>query len=462
MPRREAPQRAPNPADAATEERPTVARAAAPAPTVTLEVVAGPDAGESVRLDATTPGRLYVGKSETCHLRLRDALVSRRHAALEIDGAHVRLTDLDSTNGTQVNAVRVGEAFLYGGELLRMGDTTIAVRFGEPGDAAVGDGSRFGRLVGGSAAMRRLYPVCERLARSDVPVVLEGETGTGKELLAEAIHEASPRATGPFVVFDCTTSPPSLVEARLFGHERGAFTGATMARPGVFEEAGGGTLLIDEIGDLDIALQAKLLRAVQSGQVQRLGGTKWIRTDVRILAATRRDLEREIQAGRFRDDLYYRLAVARIELPPLRRRHGDIPLLAAHFWAALRPAEAPLPADFLEHLESYAWPGNVRELYNAVANRAALGDLADLERLRRPAGGEARSEPPASGACGVIEDVVTRELPYPHARRLVLEAFEERYVDAVLEKHGHNITNAAAASGIARRYFYTIRARRGR
>src|SRR5262249_26787722 len=155
-----------------------------------------------------------------------------------------------------------------------------------------------------------------------------------------------------------------------------AFTGAITSRPGVFEEAGGGTLLIDEIGDLDVGLQAKLLRAVQSGQVQRLGGTQWIKTDVRILAATRRDLEHAIQEGRFRDDLYSRLAVARVELPPLRRRRGDVKLLAEHFWHALAEGARPVPPELIQRLEGYAWPGNVRELYNAVANHVALGELS--------------------------------------------------------------------------------------
>ena len=269
------------------------------APTVRLEVIAGPDAGRDLEIDPTLPGRVYAGKSDACALRLADPLVSRRHFAIELDGPRARIVDLDSKNGTFVNAVPIVEAYLHGGELVRVGDTTIAVRFGSPVSARLPAGTRFGRVIGASPEMLRLYPICERLALSDVPVILEGETGTGKELLAEAIHEASPRASGPFVVFDCTTSPPGLMEAKLFGHEKGAFTGAVASRAGVFEEAKDGTLLIDEIGDLDVALQAKLLRAVQSGQVQRLGGAQWIKTNVRILAATRRDLERGLNSFLF-------------------------------------------------------------------------------------------------------------------------------------------------------------------
>jgi DNA-binding NtrC family response regulator len=458
-----------------TLERPTVVAGSIEIPSLDLEVIAGPDIGKALSVDPSElTGRIFVGKSKACQLELSDPLTSRRHFAVEIAGSGVRLTDLGSTNGTLVNGVRVLEALLFGGELVRVGDTTIALRLGEKRRRKLSGATRFGRFLGASPELTRLYPVCERLALSDVPVILEGETGTGKELLAEALHEASPRASGPFVVFDCTTSPSGLLEARLFGHERGAFTGAVGARRGVFEEASGGTLLIDEIGDLDIALQAKLLRAVQSGQVQRLGGASWIKTDVRILAATRRDLEREIQAGRFRDDLYYRLAVARLEIPPLRRRTGDVRLLAEHLWALACPGGPPIGEELVARLESYAWPGNVRELSNAVLHHAALGELADRDSFARAPSSvtgatddgaesteraERRSAEPSDG---IIASVVARGLPFPRARQEVMEAFEERYVDAMLEKHDNNISKAAAAAGIARRYFYTIRTRRGR
>ena len=454
-----------------TLERPKIVAATIEIPTLSLEVMAGPDVGRALSIDPSDQvGRIFVGKSKACQLELSDPLASRRHFAIEVAGSCARLTDLDSTNGTLVNGVRVFEALLFGGELVRVGDTTIAVRLGERRTRKLSGATCFGRFLGASPELTRLYPVCERLALSDVPVILEGETGTGKELLAEALHEASPRASGPFVVFDCTTSPSGLLEGRLFGHERGAFTGAVGARAGVFEEASGGTLLIDEIGDLEIGLQAKLLRAVQTGQVQRLGGTTWIKTNVRVLAATRRDLEREIQAGRFRDDLYYRLAVARLEIPPLRRRVGDIRLLAEHLWAQACPGGPPITEELLARLESYAWPGNVRELSNAVLHHAALGDLADVNGLARvapPANEDAREpgvQAPgrAEPSDGIIASVVARGLPFPRARQEVMEAFEETYVDAMLAKHDHNISKAAAAAGIARRYFYTIRTRRGR
>ena len=299
--------------------------------------------------------------------------------------------------------------------------------------------------------MRRLYPLAERLAKSHVAVVIEGETGTGKEVLAESMHEEGPRAAGPFVVFDCTAVAPTLVESALFGHERGSFTGATETRHGVFEEAHGGTLLIDEIGDLPLPLQAKLLRALERSEVRRVGGSKWIKVDVRVLSATRRDLDAEVAAGRFRDDLYFRLAVARIELPPLRQRQGDVALLAEHFWSRLG-GRGTLPADWLERLEAYEWPGNIRELHNSVARRVALGAI-DLPEA--PAD-DASSAAPEGDAVGRI---LTLDLPLPRARELAVQELERRYLTRVLERHGGNVARAAAASGIARRYFQLLRAR---
>ncbi len=445
--------------DESTVERNQIDAPTIDLPTFVVEVTKGPSLGATLILNGSEPARIFVGKSDACQLKVTDPLVSRRHLALSLEAGNVRLTDLDSTNGTTVNGVPVVEAFLLGGETVFFGDSAlVAKRVGTRATVRLPSSARFGRMTGASSVMRRLYPLCERLALSDIPVILEGETGTGKELLAEAIHEASPRASGPFVVFDCTTGPATLLEAILFGHEKGAFTGANTGRAGVFEQAHGGTLLIDEIGDLDVGLQSKLLRAVQRGEVQRIGSAGWFKSDVRVIAATRRDLEREVQAGRFRDDLYYRLAVARIELPPLRRREGDMPILATQFWRAL--TQEAMPADFLARLEGYSWPGNVRELANAVAHRVALGDLADTNALRRPA-----SILPPDGANtphaphDVVDDVIARELPFTHARQRVLEDFERRYVEDVLTKHKGNISKAAAASGIARRYFYTIRSR---
>jgi DNA-binding NtrC family response regulator len=302
--------------------------------------------------------------------------------------------------------------------------------------------------------MRRLYPLCQKLAASDVPVVIEGETGTGKEVLAEALHEEGARAKGPFVVFDCTAVPPSLVESALFGHERGAFTGAVAMRKGVFEQADRGTLLIDEIGDLDLSLQSKLLRALERSEVQRVGGDGFCRVNVRVIAATRRDLDREVQAGRFRDDLFYRLAVARIELPALRERQGDVAVLGRHFWRQLGGGDQPMPPDLLRRFDDYDWPGNVRELQNAIAGRLALGDLAPPPG-KPPGAGDGSSQ----AGEPVAHITVPLGLPFSAARHRAIEEFERAYIARVLEQHGGNVMRAAAASGIARRYFHVIKAR---
>jgi DNA-binding NtrC family response regulator len=324
---------------------------------------------------------------------------------------------------------------------------------------------RFGRFVGGSTEVRRLYPLCERLAQSSLPVVIEGETGTGKEVLAEALHDQGARAAGPFVVFDCTQVAASLVESELFGHERGAFTGAVAARKGVFEQAHGGTLLVDEIGDLDPALQPKLLRALERGEIRRVGGDRWIKVDVRVVAATRRDLDRAVQEGRFRDDLFHRLAVARVELPPLRRRRGDVSLLAAHFVRELGGDAGAISHAQLNQWEGHPWPGNVRELRNAVARRIVLGDLldaADAADATEPDEPDEAAAAPGELPPEVVdflEQVLAQRLPLVTARELVVAEFERRYVERTLADHGGHVPRAAAASGIARRHFQRLKAR---
>jgi transcriptional regulator with GAF, ATPase, and Fis domain len=416
----------------------------------TLVVADGQDKGRSLRLDGSQPSRVLIGQSPACELRLSDPLVSRRHVALEVVGHRLRLTDLDSMNGTLVDRLSVMDANLEGGETITLGSTTIRVELGPaPPSVQASAATSFGRVIGWSREMRRLYPLASRLAASDVPVIIEGETGTGKEVLAEALHEESPRASSAFVVFDCTAVPGNLVESELFGHERGAFTGAIAARKGVFEQAHGGTLLIDEIGDLDLALQPKLLRAIERNEIRRVGGDKWVRVDVRVLVATRRDIDREVQAGRFRDDLFHRLAVGRIELPPLRQRRGDIPLLVHHFAAQMGKSERDLPNGLVSRWEDYPWPGNVRELRNAVARCLALGEYDHLERVR-----ENVAEPGDT-----IARVLAQKLPLIQARQCVVDEFERRYVEQVLAEHAGSVAKAAAASGIGRRYFDVIRSR---
>ena len=415
-----------------------------------LRVSAGPDRGRALALGG--PLRVLVGQSATCELRLSDPHVSRRHLAIEPVGDRLRVVDLGSRNGTWVNGVRIESALAGAGDEITLGSTVLTVEAGkELSGPALSERTAFGRLVGASAEMRALYPLLERLAASDIPALIEGETGTGKEVVAEAIHELGPRRAGPFIVFDCAAVPPSLAESELFGHERGAFTGAASTRRGVFEQADGGTLFIDEVGDLDASLQPKLLRALERSAVRRLGSERWIRSDLRILCATRRDLDREVQDGRFRDDLFYRLVVGRVELPPLRRRRGDIAVLATHFWRALGQ-QGPLPYDLRGRLERHEWPGNVRELKNTMARQVALGEAF---RARATV-----DEPPAAG--DEVEAILARNLPFPEARQLAKDAFERRYLERILLEHGGSVARASEASGIARRYFNVILARQKR
>ncbi len=309
--------------------------------------------------------------------------------------------------------------------------------------------------------MQRLYALCGRLAESDVPVIIEGETGSGKEALAESLHAASARADHPFVVFDCMALSPRLIESSLFGHEAGDPTAGSKARPGVFEEASGGTLLIDEIAELAPDLQAKLLRVLERNEVRAVGATKSTSVDVRIMATSRRPLDEEVKAGRFRDDLFFRLAVTRISVPPLREREEDIPMLAEHFWRTLAGTNAAPPAGLLEPFAGHGWPGNVRELKNAIARRVALGELADEGGVMlgdKPAG-----ESTTSGPRPPVDDpfaaILAMDLPLPLARQRLVSDFERHYIARVLTLHEGDIEAAAKASGVAHRYFELLCAR---
>lgn len=407
-----------------------------------VRVLQGASAGASLRVEANSPSRVLVGKSAACQLVLADPRISRRHLALEVAGARLRVSDLGSTNGTTVNGVEITEAALKGGEVVGLGEALLHVERRPAEMGRVTNAVSFGRVIGASVAMRRLYPLCERLASSNIPVVIEGESGTGKELLAEELHARGPRKSGPFVTFDCSCTAPAQVEAQLFGE------GATR---GLFESADGGTFLIDEIAELPAPAQGKLLRAVERGETCRLGSDQWTRVDVRVIATTRRDLEKEVEAGRFRADLYFRLAVERIELPPLRRRRGDEALLANYFTKELG-STATLPPDFLRRYDGYAWPGNVRELQSAVERRLAVGDVSS----------EVLEDVPEEAPPDAFGWMLEQDLPFSKARDAVLAEFEQRYVERVLEQHGGNVSRAAEASGLARRYFQMIRARNRR
>lgn len=417
-----------------------------------VSVVEGPDAGRSVALDPSRPARVLVGKSRACDLVLGDPLVSRRHLALETTGLRVGVTDLGSTNGTFVNEVAVTGAFLAGGESIQLGDTVLRVDARATADVQAPPlVASFGRMIGTSARMRVVYTLATHLAASDVALVIEGETGTGKELLAEEIHEASARATGPFVVFDARASTRETAPSLLFGDKR---TGAV----GLFELADGGTLVLDEIGALDLETQALLVRVLERGEVRRVFDEQVKRVSVRTIATTSRDLDKLVEEGAFRDDLFFRLAVGRLELPPLRRRLEDVPLLARRLWRELA-GEDVVPPGFFERYAGYDWPGNVRELGNALARTAALGPSASLAPVPR-----GRSVPPPPPGTGgdvgeAFAAVIAADLPFSRARQRILEVFERVYTERVLAQNGGNVARAAAVSGLARRYFQVLRAR---
>jgi DNA-binding NtrC family response regulator len=408
-----------------------------------VRVGSGLDAGKVFVVRGDEPSPSLVGKSQACAICLADPEVSRRHASLEASGATLRLVDLGSTNGTFVNGLRVFDAALVGGERVQLGGSMLLVTARE-GEALRGSSATsFGPIIGASAAMRRLFPLFERAASARVPVLIEGETGTGKELLAEALHRMGPRRAGPLAVLDAASISPALVEEALFGREAG---GAPVA--GVFEQAHGGTLVIDEVGDLSLDLQGKLLRVLDRGEVRRVGAQHAIHVDVRIVATTRRDLDAMVQAGQFRDDLFFRLAVARIELPPLRKRLEDVPALVDHFWRTLGGPAGP-PPDLVTRFVAGNWPGNVRELQNAVARTIALGDAPQADAVASP-----RSD--------FFAEVLDRRLPLPLAREKIIDAFERAYVARVLQDNGGSVARAAAASGLALRYFQVLKARQAR
>lgn len=424
-----------------------------------VDIVEGIDAGKRIELDGSEAGRVLIGTSAACALRLSDPAVSRRHLALEwIDGALVA-TDEQSRNGTLVDHVSILGAKLAGGEVIRIGGSSLRVSRSGAEVAEIVTDVRFGKMVGASLEIRRLYGFLRKIAATDLSVLIEGETGTGKEVLAESIHEEGPRSAGPFVVFDCTTVAPNLLESELFGHERGAFTGADTTRKGPFEEADGGTLFIDEIGELDLNLQQKLLRVVERGEFKRVGSDKWRKANVRILAATRRDLDKAVQAGRFRDDLFHRLALCRVELPPLRARKGDVAILAQYFAMQLGGSDKALAPPLLAKWSEWTWPGNVRELKNRVARQLALGDSEMVEFDETDRIGEAEEDAASHVASDLVDQAIQSGVSFSVAKKRLVREFERRYLQQILDAHGGNVVRAAAASGIGRRYFQIVRAR---
>jgi DNA-binding NtrC family response regulator len=395
--------------------------------------VRGPDKGASVRLESE---ETVVGTSATAHLVLTDATVSRHHLSLQALPDGWLVSDLGSTNGTHLDGRRVRAAYVAPGDKLQLGATQLKLEAEkQPVDLALSQRASFGRLLGKSVAARRLFALLERVAPESATVLLSGETGTGKDLAAEAIHEASPRAQGPFIVVDCGGLVDNLLESELFGHEKGAFTGADSARNGAFEEADGGTLFLDEIGELPRELQPKLLRVIERRELRRVGAVEPRAIDVRIVAATNRDLKLAVNQGLFREDLFHRLNVVSIRIPPLRERMEDVPLLAEHLWREYTgDRHEVLPEALLSAFLAYHWPGNVRELRNKV-ERAVL--LARAGRV-------------TDALSGIGEVKLDEPFPFRQAKAAAIESFERVYLAALLERARGNISEAARLAAMDR------------
>jgi transcriptional regulator with GAF, ATPase, and Fis domain len=399
---------------------------------------------------------ITLGAMEDNDLVINNETVSRYHCRVLQEPEGYILVDQQSTNGTFINRVRIREAYLKPGCTVQLGKVELKFYFADEKVPIVpSKKTRLGSLVGRSIKMREIYGIIEKIAPTGTTIVIEGETGTGKEVVAQTIHQLSDRAKGAMMVFDCGAIPENLIESELFGHEKGSFTGAIMTRQGLFEMAHGGTLFLDEMGELSLDLQPKLLRALEQREIRRVGSNKPTRVDVRVIAATNRNLEEEVREGRFREDLFYRLSVVRITLPPLRERPEDIPLLVDHLLEnhSLNRAQdgsrrvQEIDRDALELLSGYRWPGNVRELVNVIERAISFSDggvirAKDLPETMRLSGNDS---PGLSAAAN--------EMSFKDAKERWVSSFERDYILTLLKKNGGNISHAAREADIDRKYF---------
>ena len=410
-----------------------------------VSVLEGPDKGAA---HTSTGAEVVVGTHPGATWSLGDRAMSRFHCELGIEpDGRVRLVDLGSRNGTRVNGVWIEEAWLEDQATLRLGRNLIGFQLSATSyPVPLSDGASFGELVGTGPVMRSLFAQLERAAASDATVLLTGETGTGKELAAEGLHAGGPRRDRPFVVIDCGALPAQLIQSELFGHLRGSFTGATADRRGAFECASGGTIFLDEIGELPLELQPQLLRVLENREIVRIGEQRRIPVDVKVIAATHRDLRRAVNQKTFRSDLYYRLAVVTLRLPPLRERLAELPELVASLCQQLRigePHRSRLTAPpFIEALGRHDWPGNVRELRNHL-ERAVVVGLPDL-----PAGG---AGPP----------VVDLAVPLKELKDRWAAHLERAYLSELVKQHDGNIARIAEEAGLSRMQIYRMLQKHG-
>ncbi len=411
-----------------------------------LQVTAGPDLGRDVVSDKE---RLRVGAHSSNDLVLvEDRTASRHHFEVQYTERGYLVIDLNSTNGTWLDGRRIERAYLSPGSQLRAGQTTLTFSpIDEELTVEPDAGGELCGMVGQSPRMRQIFGLIKKIAPMDVSVVITGETGTGKELVARAIHELSPRSSGPLVVLDCGAIPPNLIESELFGHEKGAFTGAIATRPGAFERANDGTIFLDELGELRIDLQPRLLRVLENREVRRVGANETEEVDVRVIAATNRDLAKEIAAGTFREDLFFRLSVISIALPPLRQRKEDIPFIIRQALAEPDTVEKygrkQVTPAAMAVLVSYSWPGNVRELMNVVSHVLTFAEGSEIDVQHLPArvqGNQVEAPLPFN-----------EHLSFKDAKEQLLENFEREYLTQVLKRCDGNISRAARESGLHRK-----------
>ena len=402
--------------------------------------IKGPDRGESIELREGRP--IYFGSSPDCDMSLSDKAVSRRHLVAVLEGSQVVLKDQGSTNGTYIQGSRFKEINIGYGAEVKLGRTVIKYL---PNEETVepepSQETRFGTLIGGDTKVRQLFKLMQDIATTDATCLIEGETGTGKELIAEEIHNHSHRNTGPFVVFDCGSVPRELIESALFGHVKGSFTGAITDRNGAFADADGGTIFLDEIGEMALDLQPSLLRVLDKRAVRKVGANSYEPVNVRVVAATNRDLRSEVQKKNFREDLYYRLAVIRLSVPPLRERGSDIPLLIEHFIKNFSGGrQMSVTEEDLQLLRRHSWPGNVRELRNTI-ERAVLLSRGDTINLV-----DALHEEPSSSP------VIRTDLPFKEAKGQLVESFEREYIEDLMTRHKMNLSAAAREAQIDRKH----------
>lgn len=427
-----------------------------PVQTLQVTVVGGPSAGASFVAQSE---RVTVGSAPGNDLVLSDPTVSGYHLQLERVDVGIRVIDLGSTNGTHLEATRLERGTVAAGAVLSLGRSQLRVGEGDTALVALHDADAFGALRGRTPVMRRLMARIDRIASSDAAVLLIGESGTGKELAARELHQRSPRALRPFVTVDCGALVPTLAASELFGHERGAFTGADRQRPGAFERAKGGTLLLDEVGELPAELQAHLLGVLERRTFRRVGGQHELQVDVRVVSATNRDFRAEVNAGTFRLDLYYRLAIVCLELPALRERVHDVPILASHFLAELGHEgrlDQVLPQPTLQRLMAHRWPGNVRELRNVIEASVATGELPTLRSTPPPSGMPTRTSAPPRGAGATLPIEPLLSLPYREARDQLVGHFQAEYLRRLLDRTKGNVSGAAREAKMDRSHLIDL------